>query len=209
MACDAMLNFAAMLTVCMPLKVPTALLGGHYRHRFDLGRCFEAWVPSTCSINVPHGLRDPCWKWSELHRGERLGSSSRSIRAIGTPWGSGAGLEEGFSDFLGHHAGLLEEHRRRSDLVPFFTRDRGGQSYGTARSNRHPVEHKTGPRLQLTTAGKSEAQPPAGSPPQAPRAQGVRRTGPARGPERCGRLGATPGDAPVASTPPRRREPGR
>ena len=55
----------------------------------------------------------------------------------------------------------------------------------------------------------SEAQPPARSPPQAPRAQGVRRTGPARGPERCGRLGATPGDAPVASTPPRRREPGR
>ena len=39
MACDAMLNFAAMLTVCMPLEVPPALLGGHYRHRFDLGRC--------------------------------------------------------------------------------------------------------------------------------------------------------------------------
>ena len=51
--------------------------------------------------------------------------------------------------------------------------------------------------------------PPARSPPQAPRAQGVRRTGPARGPERCGRLAATPGDAPVAPTPPRRREPGR
>ena len=50
---------------------------------------------------------------------------------------------------------------------------------------------------------------PARSPPQAPRAQGVRRTGPARGSERCGRLAATPGDAPVASTPPRRREPGR
>ena len=126
MACDALLNFAAMLTVCMPLKVPTALLGGHYRHRFDLGRCFEAWVPSTCSINVPHGLRDPCWKWSELHRGERLGSSSRSIRAIGTPCGSGGGLEEAFSDFLGHHADLLEEHRRRSDLVPFFLEGAGG-----------------------------------------------------------------------------------
>ena len=94
----------------LPLEVPKALLGDHYRHRFDLGRCFEAWVPSTCSINVPHGLRDPCWKWSELHRGERLGSSSRSIRAIGTPWGSGGGLEEAFSDFLGHHADLLEEH---------------------------------------------------------------------------------------------------
>ena len=52
-------------------------------------------------------------------------------------------------------------------------------------------------------------RPPARSPPQAPRAQGVRRTGPARGSERRGRLGATPGDAPVASTPPRRREPGR
>ena len=119
-ACDAMLNFAAILTVYMPLEVPTALLGDHYRHRFDLGRCFEAWVPSTCSINVPHGLRDPCWKWSELHRGERLGSSSRSIRAIGTPWGSGGGLEEAFSDFLGHHADLLEEHRKSVYLVPFF-----------------------------------------------------------------------------------------
>ena len=102
------------------LEVPTALLGDHYRHRFDLGRCFEAWVPSTCSINVPHGLRDPCWKWSELHRGERLGSSSRSIRAIGTPWGSGGGLEEAFSDFLGHHANLVEEHRKSVYLVPFF-----------------------------------------------------------------------------------------
>ena len=120
MACDAMLNFAAMLTVCMPLMVPTALLGGHYRHRFDLGRCFEAWVPSTCSINVPHGLPDPCWKWSELHRGEHLGSSSRSIRAIGTPWGSGGGIEEAFSDFLGHPADLLEEHAKSVYLVPFF-----------------------------------------------------------------------------------------
>ena len=61
------------------------------------------------------------------------------------------------------------------------------------------MEHRTGPRLHFSDAGKSEAQPPAGSPPQAPRAQGVRRPGPARGPERSGRLGATPGDAPVAS----------
>ena len=42
------------------LEVPTAHLGDHYRHRFDLGRCCEAWVPSTCSGNAPHGLRDPC-----------------------------------------------------------------------------------------------------------------------------------------------------
>ena len=109
-ACDAMLNFAAILTVYMPLEVPTALLGDHYRHRFDLGRCYEARVPLRCSVHVPHGLSDPCSRRSELHRGERLGSSSRSIRAIGTPWGSGGGLEEAFSDFLGHHAGLLEEH---------------------------------------------------------------------------------------------------
>jgi hypothetical protein len=131
MACDAMLNFAAILTVYMPLEVPPALLGDHYRHRFDLGRCFQAWVPSTCSINVPHGLRDPCWKWSELHRGERLGSSSRSIRAIGTPWGSGGGLEEAFSDFLGHHAGLLEEHWKSVYLVPFFLRTFPQNLYGT------------------------------------------------------------------------------
>jgi len=67
MACDAMLNFAAILTVSMPLEVPKALLGDHYRHRFDLRRCYEAWVPSTCSINVPHGLRDPCSHRSLLH----------------------------------------------------------------------------------------------------------------------------------------------
>ena len=42
------------------LEVPTAHLGDHYRHRFDLGRCCEAWVPSTCSGNAPHGLQDPC-----------------------------------------------------------------------------------------------------------------------------------------------------
>ena len=45
----------------------------HIRHRFDLGRCTEAWVPSTCSINVPHGLPDPCWKWPLLNLGEHLG----------------------------------------------------------------------------------------------------------------------------------------
>ena len=58
-------------------------------------------------------------------------------------------------------------------------------------------------------AGNGRSFIAARSPPQAPRAQEVRRTGPARGSERCGRLAATPGDAPVASTPPRRREPGR
>ena len=87
-------------------------------------------MPSTCSINVPHGLRDPCWKWSELHRGERLGSSSRSIRAIGTPWGSGGGLEEAFSDFLGHHADLLEEHRKSVYLVPFIFGMKGDNRLG-------------------------------------------------------------------------------
>ena len=114
-----------------------------------------------------------------------------------------------FSDFWGRPVDLLEEHRDRVYLRALFS------SYLPAKVRRYarPLhligEHKTGPRLHFSDAGKSEAQPPARSPPQAPRAQGVRRTGPARGPERCGRLGATPGDAPVASTPPRRREPGR
>ena len=45
MGCEAMLKFAAMLTVSMSLGVPTALVGDHYRHGFDLGRCYEARVP--------------------------------------------------------------------------------------------------------------------------------------------------------------------
>ena len=45
MGCEAMLKFAAMLTVLHVLGVPTALVGDHYRHSFDLGRCFEARVP--------------------------------------------------------------------------------------------------------------------------------------------------------------------
>ena len=56
------------------LEVPTAHLGDHYRHRLDLGRCCEAWVPSTCSGNVPHGLRDPCSHHrSLLHLDEHSG----------------------------------------------------------------------------------------------------------------------------------------
>ena len=66
---------------------------------------------------------------------------------------------------------------------------------GQDRIKRRPIALPRGP--EFPRAGKSEAQPPARSPPQAPRAQGVRRTGPARGSERCGRLAATPGDAPV------------
>ena len=45
MGCEAMFKFAAILTVSMSLKVPTALVGDYYRHGFDLGRCFEARVP--------------------------------------------------------------------------------------------------------------------------------------------------------------------
>ena len=82
MGCEAMLKFAAMLTVSMSLGVPTALVGDHYRHGFDLGRCFEARVPSGCSVHVPHGLRDPCSHRSEVHREEHLGFSYRSTREI-------------------------------------------------------------------------------------------------------------------------------
>ena len=74
------INDAACSKRCSPSKnhSPARGLDGredrfvdHIRHCFDLRRCTEAWVPSTCSINVPHGLPDPCWKWPELHRGER------------------------------------------------------------------------------------------------------------------------------------------
>ena len=43
--CEAMLKFAAILTVLNVLEVPTALLGDHYRHGFDPRRCYEARVP--------------------------------------------------------------------------------------------------------------------------------------------------------------------
>ena len=45
MACEAILKFAAILTVYMSLEVPTALFGDYYRHGFDLGRCCDARVP--------------------------------------------------------------------------------------------------------------------------------------------------------------------
>ena len=114
-----------------------------------------------------------------------------------------------FSDFWGHHVDLLEGASRRSVSGTLFFSHLPAKVRRYARSDLHKMEHRTGPRLHFSELGMSEAQPPARSPPQAPRAQGVRRPGPARGPERGGRLGATPGDAPVASTPPRRREPGR
>ena len=46
MGCEAMLKFAAMLTVLHVLGVPTALVGDHYRHSFDLGRCLLYTSPS-------------------------------------------------------------------------------------------------------------------------------------------------------------------
>ena len=147
------INGAACSKRCSPSKnhSPARGLDGredrfvdHIRHRFDLGRCYEARVPLRCSVHVPHGLRDPCSHRSVLHRGERLGSSSRSIRAIGTPWGSGGGLEEAFSDFLGHHADLLEEHRKSVYwyLVPFIFGIKGdnrlrGRAHLLSRSTQH------------------------------------------------------------------------
>ena len=114
-----------------------------------------------------------------------------------------------FSDFWGHHVDLLEEHRDRAIWYPFFP----AASRGNPASGRAPLTPAAiaPPALVRSSRGQASRRPspPARSPPQAPRAQGVRRTGPARGSERCGRLAATPGDAPVASTPPRRREPGR
>ena len=138
---------------------------------------------------------------SFMDRRERLGSSSRSIRAIGTPWGSGGGLEEAFSDFLGHHADLLEEHRKSVYLVPFFFNGLRAKVRRYARSDLHKMEHRTGPRLPFSELGMSEAQPPgalpppgaacAGGAPNRPRPR-VRAVRPARGNPwgRSGRLHA-------------------
>ena len=115
--------------------------------------------------------------------------------------------DTGFIEASGAMFFLLR--RAIGDWYPFFpvaSRGNPADTRGRTTSLRSVV-----PAPVRSSRGQASRRPspPARSPPQAPRAQGVRRPGPARGPERCGRLGATPGDAPVASTPPRRREPGR
>ena len=65
-----------------------------------------------------------------------------------------------------------------------------------------------GPRALFERRAKSEPHPHPPPGPHPPVRHRAHQPGGAGGPKRCGRLGATPGDAPVASTPPRRREPG-
>ena len=114
-----------------------------------------------------------------------------------------------FSDFWGLPVDWSRSIAKSVSACPFSSSGLGAKktsrrAHLLTKSTRCPAP----PRNSRRQASRRPS-PPARSPPQAPRAQGVRRPGPARGPERCGRLGATPGDAPVASTPPRRREPGR
>ena len=65
-----------------------------------------------------------------------------------------------------------------------------------------------GPKALFGARAKSEPHPHPPPGPHPPVRHRAHQPGGAGGPKRCGRLGATPGDAPVASTPPRRREPG-
>ena len=115
--------------------------------------------------------------------------------------------DTGFIEASGAMFFLLR--RAIGDWYPFSSTGLGANA--TSR-RAHPLRRAgqaAAPPRNSRRQASRRPSPPARSPPQTPRAQGVRRPGPARGPERCGRLGATPGDAPVASTPPRRREPGR
>ena len=96
---------------------------------------------------------------------------------------------------------MLEEHRRRSDLVPFFFNGLRAKAFARARSSYDFVTAGCGPRLWLSDAGKSEAQPPgalpspgaacAGGAPTRPRPR-ARAVRPARGNPwgRSGRLHA-------------------
>ena len=96
---------------------------------------------------------------------------------------------------------MLEGAARRSDLVPFFFRDGGGQPFARARSSVEALNSACGPHLWLSDAGKSEAQPPgalpspgaacAGGAPTRPRPR-ARAVRPARGNPwgRSGRLHA-------------------
>ena len=50
------------------------------------------------------------------------------------------GIREGSSDFLGLHADLLEEHRRRSNPLPFFEVPVGEKKRRYARPSVHRVD---------------------------------------------------------------------
>ena len=158
-----------------------------------------------CSARSPRSVLEMVGASSRRTPRLQFPKHSRDRNAVGKRWGARGSIFRFFGPSCRLARGAYEECV--SGTLYFW--DEGGQPFGRARAHHLIQVGCSGACLWLTTAGKSEAQPPARSPPQAPRAQGVRRPGPARGPERCGRLGATPGDAPVASTPPRRREPGR
>ena len=151
--------------------------------RARVGRSF---IAENASAPVPEAFA------RSERRGEAVGGSRKHFPIFGAFMSTGRGS-------IG----------RVCIWYPFFSKVLGDEpTAGRAHLMTELLPVAAPPNNQHQQASRRPS-PPARSPPQAPRAQGVRRTGPARGSERCGRLAATPGDAPVASTPPRRREPGR
>ena len=162
-------------------------------------------VLDQCSARSPRSVLEMVGASSRRTRRLPLTKGTRDRNAVEKRWWPARRIFPIFGAVLSLARGAL----RRVYLRALYFRDEGGQPFGRARAHHLIQVGCSGACLWLTTAGKSEAQPPGALPSPGAGAQGVRRPGPARGPERCGRLGATPGDAPVASTPPRRREPGR
>ena len=126
MACDAMLNFAAMLTVSCPSRCR---------------QLFSAIIIATASTSgaasrrgCPQRARSMFRTVSEIRAG-----NGRSFIAENTSASSNEGharserrrealvaSAKDFSDFWGRPVDLLEGASRRSDLVPFFLEGTGG-----------------------------------------------------------------------------------
>ena len=129
MACDAMLNFAAMLTVCMPL---------------ESRQLFSAIIIATASTSgaasrrgCPQRARSMFRTVSEIRAGngrsfiaenasapvpEAFARSERRGEAVG-------GSRKHFPIFWAIMPACSRSIARRSDLVPFFPIGLGGQNF--------------------------------------------------------------------------------
>ena len=83
-----------------------------------------------------------------------------------------------------------------------------GKNKEMANASAKPLRTPSRTRLQLTHSRKSHPPAPRPTPPHTPDRPAGPPTGAPRPLGRSGQLGTVPGDAPVASTPPGRPEPG-
>ena len=154
-------------------------------------------VLDQCSARSPRSVLEMVGASSRRTPRLQFPKHSRDRNAVGKRWGARGSIFRFFGPSCRLARGASQEERSGT----LFSRDEGGQPFGRARAHHLIQVGCSGPRLWLTTAGKSEAQPPGALPPPGaacaggapnrprPRARAVR---PARGNPwgRSGRLHA-------------------